>query len=226
MILTIAFPSRGITDPAFAVALKLLQIQEPFSKYEVLYVSGADAAVARNVLASNFKGDYIFFVDDDVLPPPNAITKLYSHNKDVMSGLYFAKQEPHFPQIFTKNKKSKIRYDSVYDIPENKLIEIDACGAGCMLIKRKVFDKLKQPYFQYIPRGEKTPRKGEDMFFCEKVKKAGFKIYADTSVICKHIGTKFIGPAHWDISKQQIEQIKKQLGPKKFEQFKKQHWDN
>ena len=223
--LTIAFPSKGITDPAFAQALKLLQIQEPFDKYEVNYVAGADSAVARNLLAEKSVGDYIFFIDDDVLPPLNAIQKLFSHKKDFVSGLYFAKQEPHFPQIFTHNKETKERYDAVYDYPKDELIEVDACGAGCMLINRDIFKKLKQPYFQYIPKSEDKPRKGEDFFFCEKVKKAGFKIYCDTSVICRHIGTKYIGPDHWEISKMRIEELKKQMGDKKFKEFKRKFYD-
>lgn len=221
MILTLAFPSRGITDPAFAVALRLLQL--PLTKddrYEVLYVTGADVAVARNTLALDFKGDYIFFIDDDVLPPFDTITKLIQHNKDIVAGLYFAKQRPHFPQIFLRSKKTKGRYDSVINYPKNELIEVDACGAGCMLIKKEVFEKLKKPYFQYIPRGEKTPRIGEDFYFCEKVKKAGFKIYCDTSIICKHIGTTYIGPEHWEISNDKLKEIEERMGPEKFEEYK------
>jgi len=223
-IVTIAFPSKGVTGPDFAHMLKLLQLP-PDCAGEILSVSGADTAVARNTLAEDFRGDYIFFIDDDVLAPMDTIIKLIAHDKDIVSGLYFARQEPHFPQLFTKNKKSGIRYDSVYDIPEG-LTEVDACGAGCMLIKKEVFQVIKKPYFQFIPKGEDTPRKGEDFFFCEKIKKEGIKIYADPSVVCQHMATRYIGPQHWDISKQRIEELKTKLGPKKFEEFKKQQWDN
>lgn len=226
MTISIVFPSKGVCDPAFAQALKLLQIQEPFDRMEVNYVPGADVAVARNLLAEKAIGDYIFFIDDDVLPPINTIEKLYNHKKDIVSGLYFAKQQPHFPQIFKDSKRDVGRYDSVENYEKDALIEIDACGAGCMLIKKEVFEKLKQPYFQYIPKSETTPRKGEDYFFCEKAKKAGFKIFCDTSVLCKHIGTKYITAEFWEISLQQIAQMKKEMGEKKFEEFKKQQRDN
>lgn len=223
MTLTIAFPSKGICDPAFAIALRLLQI--PFEQYQVLYVPGADVSVARNLLAEKAIGDYIFFVDDDILPPINTIPKLLSHKKDFVSGLYFAKQQPHFPQIFKKSKKAKGRYDTIYDVPKDKLIEVDSCGAGCILLNRDIFKKIKQPFFQYIPATEKTPRKGEDYYFCEKVKKAGFKIYCDTSVICRHIGATRIGPDHWEISKQRIAEMKKQMGEEKFNKFKEQFYN-
>lgn len=234
--LTIAFPSKGICDPSFAVALRLLEI--PTERYSVVYVEGADVAVARNLLAEKAKevADYIFFIDDDVLPPINTITKLLSHDKDIVCGLYFAKQEPHFPQIFLKNYEDDLskddptpkwtgRYDCIENYKRDALIEIDTCGAGCMLIKADVFKKLKLPYFQYIPKGEDTPRKGEDFYFCEKARDAGYKIYCDTSIICKHIGRKFIGADHWDMSVQMLKEMKEKMGEEKFKKWKQQFRD-
>ncbi len=224
--ITIAFPSKGICDPAFATALRLLDI--PAEQYSVVYVEGADVAVARNLLAEKAKdvADYIFFVDDDVLPPMDTITKLLSHKKDIVSGLYFAKQEPHFPQIFTKNADNPTRYDSVEEYKKDSLIEIDACGAGCMLIKADVFKKLKQPYYHYIPKSDTEPRKGEDFYFCEKAKEAGYQIYADTSVMCKHIGRKFIGAEHWNISLDMIKEMREKMGEEKFKKYKETFYDN
>jgi len=226
MILSIVFPSKGICDPAFAMALRLLEI--PADQYSVLYTTGADVAYARNLLAEKVKdvADYIFLVDDDVLPPINTITKLLSHNKDMVCGLYFANREPHFPQIFLKNKEDKTKYDCVENYKKDSLIEIDACGAGCMLIKAEIFKKLKLPYFWYIPKSEDKPRKGEDFYFCEKVKEAGYKIYCDTSIICKHIGKKLIGPEHWDMSVQMLKEMKDKMGEKKFYEWRKQYYDN
>jgi glycosyltransferase involved in cell wall biosynthesis len=218
--ITIAIPSKGTCDPAFAVALRLLNI--PFDQIQVLQVSGADVDYARNLLVEKALGDYIFFLDDDTLPPINAITKLKECNQDIVSGLYFSKQEPHFPQIFYKNKEKNELYDTIGDYQKDQLIEVDACGAGCLLIKKEVFKKIKQPYFNYIPSGEKTNRKGEDYYFCEQAKKAGYKIYCDTSIICGHLGTKVVGPDHWEISRQRLLDIEKQMGPEKFKEWRNQ----
>ena len=220
-ILTIAFPSKGITNPAFACALRLLNL-DPFRIYETIYISGCDTAVSRNKLANAAKGDYILFLDDDVLPPPNTIGKLYAHKKDFVSGLYFARQRPHYPQIHTISKEDERRCDSVIDYKRDALIEVDATGGGCMLIKKKVFEKLEEPYFHYIPAEGDAPKMGEDFYFCKKVKKAGFKIYCDTSVVCKHIGETFIGPEHWDFHRAKLTEIEKMMGPKGFEKYKQQ----
>jgi len=224
--ITIAFPSRGICDPAFATALRLLEI--PADQFSVIYVEGADVAYARNILAEKAKNvaDYIFFIDDDVIPPINTITKLLKHDKDIVCGLYFSRPEPHFPQIFYKNKEDSERYDCVEDYKKDSLIEIDSCGAGCILIKAEVFKKLKLPYFQYIPKGENNPRKGEDFYFCEKVKESGYKIFCDTSIICKHIGKKLIGAEHWEYSVQMLKEMKEKMGEEKFNEWKKQFRDN
>ena len=65
MIITLAFPSKGVCDPAFAVALRDLELPEGCG-YAVVYSAGADTAVSRNLLAEKARdvGDYIFFVDD------------------------------------------------------------------------------------------------------------------------------------------------------------------
>lgn len=229
MILTIAYPSRGITDPAFAAALRRLMLPKDFTELEVLYVPSADTAVARNILANNFNGDYLFFIDDDVIPPMDTIERLYNHKKDIVAGLYFSRREPYYPQIFhktkVKGKEQSGRYDAFFDIPENQLIEVDACGFGCTLIKKEVFDKLKTPFFHFIPGGEENLQKSEDYYFCEKAAEAGYKIYCDTSIICKHMGTTYIGPDHWNISKQRINDLKEKLGPEKFEEYKRKFWD-
>lgn len=222
-ILTIAIPSRGNCSSYFAQTLTLLQ-KNAFDKYECLTTEGADIAMARSVLIEQSTGDSILFLDDDVLPPINAITKLASHDKDIVTGLYFAKQQPHFPQIFKKNAEDPTKYDAVFDVEEDKLIEVDACGAGILLIKREVFKKLKRPFFQYEVYGEETSRKGEDFYFCEKAKEAGFSIYCDTSVLCGHRSTNIITPEYWQISKQKLKDMEEKMGKEKFDEFKKKYW--
>lgn len=223
MKISIVFPSRGICNPAFAHSLANLvpYIGGIFDQYEILYVSGVDVALSRNRLMENAKGDYIFWADDDVLLPADVIPRLFRHDKDFVSGLYFSRRAPHFPQIHKVNKKNKNRYDSIIDYKKDSLIEVDAVGGGCMLIKREVFDKLKKPYFQYTPAGEKTLKKGEDYFFCDKVREAGMKIYCDTSVIGLHIGEMFVGKEHWDIYHKKLKKLEKDMGSKKFKEWKK-----
>jgi SAM-dependent methyltransferase len=75
------------------------------------------------------------------------------------------------------------------------LVRIDAAGAGCTFIKTSVLKKLKKPWFSvdytYNPQDPddmSPPAAGatEDLYFYKKCRKAGFKIWADTSIQCIH----------------------------------------
>lgn len=66
---------------------------------------------------------------------------------------------------------------------EGAVVEVDAAGTGCMLIHRSVLEKVPRPWFSYREGGT------EDMYFCRKAQKAGFKVHGDMSVICSHSGT-------------------------------------
>lgn len=216
--ITIAFPSRGFLSSDWAINLRYLEVPEGWGM-ECIDNIGCFVDTMRNQLADAAKGDYILFLDDDVCPPIDIIPRLLNHDKDVVTGLYFAKQQPYFPQIYKKNKTGT--YDTIQDYEKDTLIEIDACGAGCMLVNREVFSKLDKPYFKYVIAEKDKPRKGEDYYFCENLKKNGFKIYCDTSAICTHIGTSYVGPQHWESSKEQLKKIKDSMTPEQFEEFKK-----
>ena len=68
---------------------------------------------------------------------------------------------------------------------------VDYVGAGCLLIERRVFEKVKRPWFQAI----NTARRHlpEDFFFCEQARRAGFKIWLDPSVLPLHIEPMGVG---------------------------------
>jgi hypothetical protein len=101
---------------------------------------------ARNAIADeavNGGYDYLMFIDSDCVLPKNAIARLLSHNKDIVSGMYFQKGAPFLPVIYRKNEMGL--FDVIADYPENALIEADGIGMGVCLIKtdvlRKVIDK-------------------------------------------------------------------------------------
>lgn len=73
------------------------------------------------------------------------------------------------------------------------LIEIDGCGAGCLLVHKSVLNAIEPPWFEYNP----GTNVGEDFYFCRKVQAAGFKIALDPGVICGHRQKGFIGAEHF-----------------------------
>ncbi len=73
------------------------------------------------------------------------------------------------------------------------LIECDGIGGGCLLIHRRVFEAIEQPYFKCNP----NTFIGEDFYFCRKAQAAGFKIYLDPGVLCGHKQKDLIGYRHF-----------------------------
>ena len=158
--------------------------------FEIAEVEGTNVAKQRNVGVKGFlKTDFthLFFVDSDMILPKNALIKLLSTDKDVITGLYFQKKEPFFPII---GKKSGDKLEWLVGYPQNSIIDVEYCGMGCCLIKRNVLEVMlpKLDVIGELPQFFSYANNlSEDIFFCDKAMDSGFKIFCDTSVKCGHI---------------------------------------
>ncbi len=144
-------------------------------------------AEARNALRKKaLEGNYDFFLslEQDVIPPENAIKKLISHNKDIVTGNYLVPKRinnkvfPVSPVLIKRNGKFITADRGVLD--SENLAEIEACGLGCVLISRKVLEKIKF-------RHEENSRTWDDMFFSKDARQAGFQIFLDPTIKCRHL---------------------------------------
>lgn len=136
--------------------------------------------------------EYLFFLDDDVIPPPDAIYRLIRHNKDIISGLYYRRQLPVYPVMMREVEGKGPQW--ITDAKLGDMVEADLVGAGCLLIKRKVLEVMNPPWFEWkcdpfrFPKLALTDRCSEDYDFCRKARALGFKLFVDTSVQCSHAG--------------------------------------
>lgn len=199
-ILTLGVPTYGQIDPSFAVHLRLLQI--PFKSFELLNPQNMQIDEARNYIVDKMHGDYLFFVDSDVIVPSDALMKLVEHDKDIVCGLYFTKTAPFYPVIYNKSEADG-RYDVKMWYEKNKLIEVYSAGLGCCLIKREVFDKIGQPWFKFTTGYTDALRESEDHFFFRRAREEGYKIYCDTSIACGHVGKETIIEPMWEMMREE-----------------------
>lgn len=189
-----------------------------FWKYLVVEGRGwADARteVVHKAKAMNF--EYLFFIDDDVFIPEDALNRLLSSGKKIITGMYWTKTDPARPVIF------KRMGDGPYDhFPLDELIEIGGAGLGCCLIHMSVFEKFDEnniPYFleNWIYKDEKGQNMkcpvGEDHYFYCKAKELGYKVWCDSGCLCDHYDykTKRTFPSE-DIVRKLTEQKLKQVG--------------
>ena len=160
-------------------------------------VKGKPVDEARNDLvkhARNIGAKYIFFIDDDVLVPSNAIIRLFGLKTGVATGVYYTKTQPCVPVIIKKDRPAGYE-----DWKYGDVIEVDYAGAGCLLVNMEVFDAIEAkfpdlPFFKYnrsrpdITEG--MGHIGEDIWFCDLAAKCGHPTVCDTGVQCGHEDNK------------------------------------
>ena len=92
---------------------------------------------------NNFKdAKYLLFLDSDIVPPKDGLIELVESDKDIIGGLYFKKTPPFNPCIYSMNKHGI--FEEMKDYEKGNVIEVDGIGCGFLLIKKHVFEKLKE----------------------------------------------------------------------------------
>ena len=212
--MTIGIPHTGVTSIAWAMAFKQLQTPQ---RVKYITLSGQPVDQARNAIVDNAEGSHIFFLDSDVVCPPDTIARLMKHNLPIVSGLYYRRANPMqgnqpipgvykwFPQEITPYGMGGHR--AILQWKPGELLEVDVAGAGCLLVKREVFQKIPKsavrdwytkysgdyPVNRNIPDGHfffgtvEANQQSEDFIMMHVAKEYGFPTFCDTSVVCKHI---------------------------------------
>jgi hypothetical protein len=221
------FLSVPILDkPEFKMVYSMYQAILSCREHKVrLFVNENDSLISRvrNVHMSLFleeykQCDYFISIDSDLeilncYHTNNLFTKLISHDKEFVGGLYALKQN------ISAAKASSIPLDPAVDragIPFDKgLIPMRWLSAGCWCLKRSAIEKMANAYpaLDYVGDDNVTGKPihglynpdifeiedvaskqkfkkylSEDWAFCERWRKIGGEIYADTSVVLRHIG--------------------------------------
>ncbi len=131
--------------------------------------------------------EYILFIDSDVLPRPQTLDKLMSHDKDIIAGVVPICQQGKFKWNVYRDDMNAMPIDvnaKNLGLPDNPF-KVKAVGFGVVLIKTKVFEKMEWPFWRSIYKPGLRIL-GEDVYFCRKAKEAGFDIWVDPMVKCNH----------------------------------------
>lgn len=152
----------------------------PETRLEIRVGRGANIARNRNgltELALQLGADWAWFVDDDQVFAPDALAQLLSHDRDVVSGLYVARDFPFKAQIFDREDGQGRVAHRLFEPGDTGLVRVLAAGAGSLLVRRRVLEALTPPYWTLgqIAKDEW----GDDLDFCRRVRAAGFDIYCD-----------------------------------------------
>jgi hypothetical protein len=191
----IAVLNQGHIRPELSYLITELTHQNKY-RLHVTYPADKPISFNRNKIVKDFlkkkEFDYLLMIDSDIIPPTN-ILDLVDHQQDIMSPVCFAYMDGAVVPLVLKeyDEEEKKNHNAPYHVQEmdgtEGMIETDAVGTGCMIIKREVVEALKDdnPFNnRYDKQGMKTL--GLDLSFCMKAKKLGYKVWCHLDLVCSH----------------------------------------
>jgi len=151
-----------------------------------MYLHSAANEIVRQALAEPAI-THIFWTEADMILPTDTIPKLLKVGKPIVSGIYFLRGGTGQPCLYAPTpvevKENPYLHTpiTIYDergpFPLHK--KAGGCpGMGCVLIERKVFEKIAEPWFDLKANdvGKKNGY-GQDLYFYTKVRWAGFQVW-------------------------------------------------
>ncbi|OGI28082.1 MAG: hypothetical protein A2184_01080 [Candidatus Moranbacteria bacterium RIFOXYA1_FULL_44_7] len=184
-VLMIAVPNMGTIKTETFISLfsaaYTLNIPAKLHVQTGCYIHEARNKAVNSALKSGVS--HLLFVDADVQFDMHGINQLFEDDKDIVGGLYYRRQPPHHPTINFREGDKLVIPDK---FPRDSVFEVFAIATGFMLINMKVFKKIEPPWF-YFGNFHGKPM-GEDVYFCWKAQKAGFKVYCDPRIKIGHVG--------------------------------------
>jgi hypothetical protein len=187
----------GLTQNITYWYLRALQlgIRLPYPPWIPTNLRPLDAA--RNTTVKEFlelNYDYIWWIDDDIVPPLDAFERLFSTMQsrpdiDALGAVCFSMKSDagkYFPYPVTLRRDP---HDGKYTVYYGQGVEwVDALGGACVLVRRKVYESMVRPY-EYHYHKDGTLALTCDFDIWQKAKDAGYNLYVDFGISCDHIRT-------------------------------------
>lgn len=161
-------------------------------KVEPMIVEGSLVYDARDTIARTAAEndyDYVLYVDSDMIFSADDVKRLVEHNADIVSGLYVTRRGENRNVAYTKvitRRAIPFRPPAlIHDTLSTGYGDIAACGFGFCLIRVQVIKSMLKKYKSLF---EPYKGVGEDIAFCLRAKRCGYKIFLDRDVKLGHIG--------------------------------------
>jgi hypothetical protein len=148
--------------------------------------------------------DYLFMLENDLLPPLNIIERLMQYQKSVTGAVYMiGTSGVKVPCVFFLDKKDNglmgTRLIGTYEANGQKywkrgevdkflntgLQQVHGCGMGVTLIRRNV---LLDEVFWY---DERFDDKHSDVYFYLSLQRKGIPVFVDTNIVVDHYPSKW-----------------------------------
>jgi hypothetical protein len=195
-------PVGGMIEPGCEMALGELE-RRGYTVRRAFGYSAIDfgrSVLATEALAEGFKE--LMWIDSDINFHPDSVDKLRQQNLPIVCGIYPKKTGESFACDFLRTTEAyKVEFG-----PNGGLCEINYAGFGFVMTRRQVYETIANqwklpecnrrfgkpvvPYFlpMLVPDEKEFWYLSEDYAFCERAKRCGYKIMADSSIMLHHVG--------------------------------------
>ncbi len=205
----IVCPTRGMVHHRVVSSWQNL-IHPMNQKRAFLFASGEEVGRAYDGLIKGILADpnlrswrYLMTVEDDNVLPPDAHVRLLESIElgpfDAVGGLYWTKGDFNMPMAYGDPREyaetGRLDFrprDVRACLDSGQVMEVNGIAMGCSLYRMDLFRELEPPWFVTV--SDVVPDKGpqsftQDLYFCERAKRAGKRFAVDMRVKVGHLDT-------------------------------------
>ena len=120
---------------------------------------------------------HLLMVDSDMVFDEDVIPRMLAHKKEIVAVEYNKREFP-----------LKGVHQPLTEASKTALYKAKYAGTGLMLIDLSIFDKLQGPWFNFGRDSQGALVLGEDVWFCNTARDAGFDTWIDPTIKVSHAG--------------------------------------
>ena len=199
----VPFAKHGRITDATLKSLGELQ-KHPDLDVVIVAQQGSNVTRARNAMINGERSalksqklegfDWFLSVDADTGFTVDHVKRLLSHDKDIVSGAYLHKRDAdRLVAGWFGGEPGLAPMDKRVGTDRTGLFEVDWTGAGFLLIRREVFERVPYPWFTSgevefdSPEGRCAQVMSDDLGLCKKLAKHGETIWLDADCRVDHV---------------------------------------
>ncbi|MBR9705633.1 hypothetical protein GOV14_01230 [Candidatus Pacearchaeota archaeon] len=156
-------------------------------------------AHSRNILRDKVLSDgydYLFSLDQDVMPEEDILEKLLKTDKKIISAYYSKPTLVGLKNNTTGEVKNaileitlvwlldedslKIKHAVPQEVRNKGVMKVGGFGIGCVLIHKQVLEKIK---FKFL----ENEKAFDDLLFCKDAKDQGYELFLYSDILVKHL---------------------------------------
>lgn len=151
--------------------------------------AGRNSIIEVQLARTDIHVTHIFFCDADTIAPLDTIPRLFMLDKPVAAGVtpILVQRTVH---CWNCKEPDGVTWRSRYEDLPKEPFPSRHVGGTTILVRRDVLEAVGWPWFKMErqPMNDKheITKRGEDIFFCDRVAECGFEIWVDPSVVCDH----------------------------------------